>query len=666
MDIYIATDFGSSNSGCAYYVNGMDSPCLLHRRRGDYGKEETRFGIHKDFLDSLSNRNFDKEVSDDEFRIKSDTGGLTNTKDPNIVWRKNSLEAPLGDDFVYFSNFKMRLYPNKNKMVGCNQNFITPEGANRPIVSIELIIKIFLRLLKIDAWHALTSPDGGGMYINEETDKIHWAVTIPSIWEEREKNIMRRIATSVYGEDVALLFEPHGALLYFIKNATEGVSKIEEGNVSVVVDAGGGTTDLACIVEHNKNDNYTFDSVELPYGTCKAGNDIDNEFFIRLCDLLVEGSKTKDRYKSGRPGNSNLVRTLIHKYWSEEGGNQTLRRSEFYASLRKIQIDRYDHEASALSFQFSKNYCKWLKNNGHEEIAKYLAVELLNVDIPSDILDKCYEQIIFKSDDSIEKTVERFLRKVKETYGKIDRIIMAGGLSFSSILRDAMAKLARNYGSKIYSCGVGNNAEYTAIERCSGAVVMGAAYQLANPKEMVYTAEKSIYYDVLHTEEKLLDLYFRDLENFDYKSVLNPSKSSYDQTWLLKEKLKDYINTHSCYKKTELINGFKRVYSLAPICVRGCPAVTFHYNLFPMNPATRLVEFNIYESYNPIVLFEGDPDATKIKTFRVEFDHEVVSMKLEIDASLAQSGNAISIKILDDRGNIVRTDEIKANFKAWY
>ena len=661
MDIYIATDFGSSNSGCAYYVKGIDSPCLLHRRKGDYGKEETRFGIHVDFLKWLE-FHIDDKGCDDEFRIKSDTGGLTDTENPNIVWRKKSLEAPL-DDFFYFSNFKMRLYPNKNKMVGCNQNFITPEGKSGPIVSIELIIKIFLRLLKIDACQALTSSDGGGVYVNEKTDKIHWAVTIPSIWEEREKNIMSRIATSVYGEDVALLFEPHGALLYFINHGIEGESKIKEGNVSVVVDAGGGTTDLACIVEHGENGNYTFDSVKLPYGTCKAGNDIDNEFFIRLCELLVNESKTENKYKSGQPGNSNLVKTLIQKYWSE-GENQTLRRSDFYASLRKIQIDRYDYKASALSFQFTKDYCRWLKNNGHEEIAQYLAKELLGVDIPTDFLDKCYKRIIFDDENSIVKTVERFLREVKVSYGKIDRIIMAGGLSFSSMLRDAMATFARGYGSKIYSCGVGNNAEYTAIERCSGAVVMGAAYQLANPKVMVYTAEKSIYYDVLHTEENLLDMYFRDLENFDYKSVLNPSKSSYDQTWLLKEKLKDYVKTHSYYKKTELINGYKRIYSLAPICVRGCPAVTFHYNLFPMNPTTRWVEFNIYESYNPIVLFEGDPDATKIKTFRVEFDHEVVSMKLEIDASLAQSGNAISIKILDDWGNIVRTDEIKANFKA--
>ena len=36
-----------------------------------------------------------------------------------------------------------------------------------------MIIKIFLRLLKIDACQALTSSDGGGVYVNEKTDKIY-------------------------------------------------------------------------------------------------------------------------------------------------------------------------------------------------------------------------------------------------------------------------------------------------------------------------------------------------------------------------------------------------------------------------------------------------------------------------------------------------------------
>ena len=58
--IYIVADFGSSNSGCAYYYesDGKERLGLLHERvNGHYGKEETYFAIRKDFLEKLKSIN---------------------------------------------------------------------------------------------------------------------------------------------------------------------------------------------------------------------------------------------------------------------------------------------------------------------------------------------------------------------------------------------------------------------------------------------------------------------------------------------------------------------------------------------------------------------------------------------------------------------------------
>lgn len=646
MEYYFVADFGSSNSGCAFMDKLYEQPHLLHRTRGTaYAKEETRFAITPAFLKRLVNDY--NNIKDSDFIVKSDTKGLFETANPNIVWREDSLSSVYSPEYIFFSNFKMSLYKHEK----------TVKGSDGQIYPIDIIIKVFLRLLKIDSYIAFQEDTGSKI---DASDSIHWGVTIPSIWGAEEKQLMREIALVVFGNDATILSEPQGALTYYINFANQGKADLKNGRISIIIDAGGGTTDLACVIEsRDENGQYSLNSMNLPDGEGLAGNDIDDEFWIELCKILVNGSGTTEKYRRV----SNIYDELLGNYMAESQEG----RKELFQQWRKIQFNRYEKNARNLSFVFSKEYRNWLKRNNHTEIAQFILYEEREIEIPSTTVDKCHNSIIKQG---IVPKIDAFISSTLKRFQRIDRIVLAGGLSYTSTFKNEILTLARQYKiDDVQTCSAGISQDYLAITKCSGAVAMGAVYQLAHPDLMVYSAVQSYYYEVYTTESRLLDVRMDEYKPFNFASILNPSKSTSEQYDCLRAKIEEYQNSHSAYKITAKDpNGEICVRSLSPICVRGCLATSFKTTLTPMSNGQTEIVLPIYVSDNPYVLYcsDNNPDIVKLDTIRISIGHSFKNVTLEIKLSDAQNANPIVVTLTDDNGNIIKSSGIQSKLRKGF
>jgi len=636
MEYYFVADFGSANSGCAYMENTQtERPYILHSRKSDpshYAKEDTCFAITKDFLDELIENFYC--VDDTDFRIKSDSDGLCHTESPNVVWRQDALSEINPKEYVIFSHFKMHLYENHSEIT----------GSNNVRYNVQDIIKIFLRILKIDA---LITFQTTARYRLQPSDIVHWGLTIPAIWSktgnEGIMEAMKECATEVFGEDCIMLWEPQGALTFFQYYAITGSSNFRNGRVSIVVDAGGGTTDLACIVEEYAGGEPKYNSVMLPNGVGHAGNEIDRDFWIELADLLVKGSGTK-QYE-----NEDKCDTLISKYIDSSYQGKC----DFYNSWRRVQADCYEKHLDNLTFRFNKDYLFWLNANGHREIARYLQEEFNEVDINKDIVEECHSYVI---KEKIIPSIKNFINEVERRY-KVDRIILAGGLSYTNPFEQEIRTLAREKGiNEIASCG--------NIANASGAVMLGAVAQLKNPELITNTAVKSIFYNILVPENEYIYFCMEHYdERFNLSSLLFSDNKPEKARDFFVQTIKKKIESEKPYREfSDRDDGVNYIRVLSPICIKGCLADDFKDTLSPSTIGQTSVTFNFYSSDEQICVYSSNPNLHLLKSVNVDLGY-YGDFEVEIKFNAGQMGNPIIFTVKDRNGNILKEEEFENLFK---
>ena len=636
MEYYFVADFGSANSGCAYMEKTQtERPYILHSRKSDpshYAKEDTCFAITEDFLNELIDDFF--YVDDSDFRIKSESDGLCNTSDPNVVWCQEALSEIDIKKYVVFSHFKMHLYQKKTEVV----------GSNNLKYNVEDIIKIFLRILKIDA---LTTFQTKARYKLQPSDIVHWGLTIPAIWSkngnENILEVMRECAIDVFGDDIILLYEPQCALTFFQFYAMTGNSDFKKGRVSIVVDAGGGTTDLACIVEDYVGGEPQYNSVMLPDGVGHAGNEIDRDFWIELADILVKGSRTEKRYENCYKCEELISNYIDHSYRGK---------CDFYNSWRRVQADCYEKPLDNLTFKFNKDYLLWLKTNGHREISKYLQDECNEIDIDKDIVEECHNSIIVKK---IIPSIRSFINEVEKRY-HVDRIILVGGLSYTTPFEQEIRTLAREKGiSEIASCG--------NIANASGAVMLGAIAQLKNPDFIINTAVKSIFYDVCVQENSYVDFCKKEYnERFGLSSLLFSDNRSENIQRLFVQAVQRKMKSENSYRKTVYKDGDVYINTLSPICVKGCLANDFNKELIPLSKEQTSVTFNFYASDEQICVYSSNPNLHLLKSVDVDLGY-YGEFEVEIKFNAGQMGNPIIFNVKDKYGNTLTTEYFENLFK---
>jgi molecular chaperone DnaK (HSP70) len=144
-----------------------------------------------------------------------------------------------------YQRIKMNLYKNLTEIESVNST---------NSIDIVTLISIILEYLKKDAIQLILKQikgykDANKIDYNKESDKIRWVLTIPAIWDEKNKYIMMEAAkkAGIVDENNKALFfalEPEAASYYCSKELEIDDSIFKKPYI--ICDLGGGTADIVC------------------------------------------------------------------------------------------------------------------------------------------------------------------------------------------------------------------------------------------------------------------------------------------------------------------------------------------------------------------------------------------------------------------------------------
>ena len=179
-EVVVGIDFGSSGSGFAYSY--FDKNKIIHGQ------------IHGTSVDHKAPTEI--ILDDNNYTVQFGFGCTQYLKQKGF------------ETGHYFKRIKMNLYENKNTIKANNS------GKELPL---KLVIQRVLEAIKEIAIKEIAK---NRPYLEKETNKIKWVVTVPAIWTEKQKNVMMEACMEArlinQNDDKSLFFalEPEAASLY--------------------------------------------------------------------------------------------------------------------------------------------------------------------------------------------------------------------------------------------------------------------------------------------------------------------------------------------------------------------------------------------------------------------------------------------------------------------
>ena len=288
----VAIDFGSSTAGYAYALN-------------------TKNGKIKQVYDCKFKGTGNKVKTLNEVILNDSNEIVKYGNEVRDFIKKGKLEKGMH----LYQRIKMNLYKNIYEIESVNS------GKSIDLVS---LISIILEYLKKDAIQYILKQNKGYKdndkidYIRE-SDKIRWVLTIPAIWDEKNKYIMMEAAKKagiVDEKNKALFFalEPEAAS-YYCSKELEIESNIFK-KPYIICDLGGGTADIVCHERvFEKGVEKTIEKC-TPRGGPLGSDEINKEFEEKVLKLLFGDyifTTIKNEFINNAKGNNNL-KTFQSKY----------------------------------------------------------------------------------------------------------------------------------------------------------------------------------------------------------------------------------------------------------------------------------------------------------------------------------------------------------------
>ena len=288
----VAIDFGSSTAGYAYALKPKDGKInkiydCKFKKTGEKVKTLNEVIIN----DSNEIVKFGYDVRD---------------------YMKNS-KLKKGEHL--YQRIKMNLYKNLTEIESVNST---------KSIDIVTLISIILEYLKKDAIQLILKQikgykDANKIDYNKESDKIRWVLTIPAIWDEKNKYIMMEAAkkAGIVDENNKALFfalEPEAASYYCSKELEIDDSIFKKPYI--ICDLGGGTADIVCHERVFENKIEKIIEKCTPKGGPFGSDEINKEFEDKVLKLLFGEDifKTiKNEFIQNLNGNQNS-KQIQHKY----------------------------------------------------------------------------------------------------------------------------------------------------------------------------------------------------------------------------------------------------------------------------------------------------------------------------------------------------------------
>lgn len=570
----IAVDFGSSNSGVAridHFENGKltyTTPTLPYSD-GHYAKDASWFFIEPSLLQKAE-RNWDS-LTDSDFRILSRLNRTTES--PNVIWGRYFIQENADkiqqEKWIEFKYFKMMIYKG------------VPYRTSIKDYPIELVVKLFLRIIKIDCL-TFECANAKRTILSEQ---IKWGVTIPSIWTDENKRMMLNICGEIFGEHVRILSEPEGPVIAERIHSGSGDFVNIPGHKSFVIDCGGGTTDL-CLLEDKeigRNGNLSFKLLASSDGIGLGGNNIDEEFIRYFLKFITKGLHQDQGGSYDRFSYDELKETILTPYLSASIKNSI----EFENEWLFMKHGMSD------SFKVPKNYRIWLKENGHSSVAERIR-DIVAGDVDFGI--KEMKNVVFLPVfTQIANVVGKFLSNnidlISQDIENNFSVVFAGGMSLSNGFRDLMKQTIR----EVVNCEFKETNLAMMSNSVSASIMEGASYVLLNRHSLQRKAKFYIY-----------DMF----SNISYSLL----KDAYSKLGL-----KIGIGELNAIADDDAEKNSAQYGMIAmPIAIKDDYFVDYETDFIAKNENQKNIENIFYKSDQIIVLPVGNVKAQEIERFKVE------------------------------------------------
>lgn len=622
----IVVDFGSSNTGaCINFFNrenyDRSKIAFVHSNPiTRIAKDSTSFWIHKNLL----NKRYDS-IKDSDFRILSNN--FSETENPNIIWTrdqiKRNINTTLKDktNWVNFQHFKMNLYENKGKV----------KGSDNIEYRLDVIIKVFLRIIKLECIQYIHKKE---ITLNE--NDIQWGVTIPAVWEDPQKDIMRNITQTIFSAKAILLSEPEGALIGL---AIHGKNELEycADRKTLAIDAGGGTTDFVIVTEKEVAPGvFKYIEIKEAMGRAVGGNEIDNNFWSFFTTILAASDLDVSSSKKIVP---------VEKLWEEfktEKPSEAMDMEDEWFKIKHSDEKLYSKDKNeTLSFRITSGYWQWLIAQGYKSICDKIQLGLGTVELPKSEL---YENVFAPIFHSISQSVSQV---IADSQHPIDIVALAGGLSCSMDLQDEIKRIVRDKHPNVHPVIPGGL-------WASGAIIYGATHILSKGDKLINRiARKTFLTDCSMDFNKDKKQTLQDLKD---KLIDRYHKLGKD---ILPEQLDECIKKQEHLFKIES-NG--KVSYLFPLCIKGMPAYNKHESYFiPCIKEQTGVKFLIYSTLNDLVIFPSDNLSGLKLEEEIEYEFgrswESVSIEINFNSSPIQGVAKFALK----ENEVIITDKDISN-----
>ncbi|KAK9766090.1 hypothetical protein K7432_005075 [Basidiobolus ranarum] len=179
---------------------------------------------------------------------------------------------PLEHDDFYVEKFKLLLDPS------CRESILLP-----PKTTVQVVIADYLKYMKDLAIEALRAKFSGSF----SEDYVLWCLTVPAIWTDKAKSIMRQACLSVgmiqslESDRLLICLEPEAASVYL--RHTPGAKPLIVGDTLSVCDCGGGTIDMST---YNIQDRGKMSELIASSGVLAGSTFIDSYFFAYVKNMV--------------------------------------------------------------------------------------------------------------------------------------------------------------------------------------------------------------------------------------------------------------------------------------------------------------------------------------------------------------------------------------------
>lgn len=364
--------------------------------------------------------------------------------------------------YALVHGFKMQLRRKSQSVDGpLFQRGDRPFEMNGRMWPVVELIGDYLQFIKRAATEDVTKATSG--VITE--DLIRWCITVPAIWTEPQKQLMRRAAERAGitkpGDELidrlVLALEPEAAALFCQSDDVDMTeSALKRGDVIMIVDCGGGTVD---ITTHRVLDALAMEEIAVGAGGAHGSTYVDREF---------------ERYLMSRLG-AEAIRA-----YEKESPNEYVQLMAAWERLKVSygeQAPDGDHQTYYLPLEvrlyrlLDTQYPNTLRRLASVQAGDDTRIYLQDSDIQS----------FFKP--AVTGTIQRIREQMNRLGGKrCNYMFLVGGFSRSPVLRSAIES---EFASRVD--------RIVMPPRPERAVLGGSVYFALDPRRLRYRRSRFTY-----------------------------------------------------------------------------------------------------------------------------------------------------------------------------